>query len=79
MPDEIRASAAKADGPLVEAYLKHEQNASDAVNFKTVPETATVGEGRAMVKLFKLADLFVTKSGQADEPIKGWVPDDKLL
>jgi len=79
VPDEIRQPAALSEGATVEDYLKHGQNASDAVNFKTVPETASVGEGRAMLKLFKLADLFVTKTGQADEPIKGWVPDDRLL
>lgn len=79
VPADLRAQATGPAGARVEQYLKHEQNGSDAVNFKVVPETATVGDGRAMVKLFKLADLFVTRTGQADEPIKGWVPDDKLL
>ncbi len=79
VPNELKALAVGVTGGTVADYLKHGQNAADAVNFKSVPETASVGEGRAMVKLFKLADLFVTKTGQADEPIKGWVPDDKLL
>ena len=66
-----------------DARLKHYfasgQNAADAVNFRWIPETATVGQGRAMLDLYRTADLFVTKTGQADEPIKGWVPDDRLL
>lgn len=59
-------------------YFAHDQNASDSLNFKTIPETATVGEARAMKSLYKLADIFVTKTGGVDEPIRGWVPDDKL-
>lgn len=62
----------------VEQYLARGQNRADAVNFQMVPETATVGEAKRVLDLFKTADLFVTKTGQKGEPIKGWVPDDKL-
>ncbi|HEY9012751.1 MAG TPA: hypothetical protein VIN06_17225 [Devosia sp.] len=68
MPDDAKLSE----------YFVHDQNASDAINFKTIPETSTVGEARAVAKLYKLADLFVTKTGGAEEPILGWVPDDRL-
>jgi hypothetical protein len=67
------------DGATVQAYLEAAQNKADAVNFKTVPETATVGESRAVMRLFNTADLFVTKTGAETDPVKGWVPDDKLL
>jgi hypothetical protein len=66
-------------GAKVEQYLAKGQNRADAVNFRSIPETATVGEARVTASVYKTADLFVTKSGRLDEPIKGWVPDDKLL
>lgn len=62
----------------VEQYLAKGQNRADAANFQMVPETATVGEAREVVRMFKTADLFVTRTGQKGEPIKGWVPDDRL-
>jgi len=60
-------------------YFDHERNRSDSVNFNMLPESATIGDARAMARVFKLADIFVTKTGQRDEAIKGWLPDDKLL
>lgn len=63
----------------VQKYLEHERNQADSVNFNMLPETATIGDARAMARIFKLADIFVTMTGQRDEAIKGWLPDDKLL
>lgn len=66
-----------ADASL-KAYFDSGQNRADALNFRWIPETATVGQGREVVRLYKTADLFVSQTGQPEEPIKGWVPDDRL-
>lgn len=73
VPSDLAADA------RLKSYFDNGQNRADALNFRWVPETATVGQGREMIRLYKTADLFVSKTGQADEPIKGWVPDDRLL
>jgi hypothetical protein len=74
-----RLIPAHVAGDTVQKYLDHEGNRSDAFNFSMLPETATIGDARAMARVFKLADIFITKTGQKDEPIKGWLPDDRLL
>lgn len=62
----------------IEQYLKQNQNESDATNFRMLPISATVADGRRTLDLYKTLDIFITDHGGVDEPVKGWVPDDKL-
>jgi hypothetical protein len=59
-------------------YLKFNQNAADAKNFRMLPASATVADGLRALDLYKTLDIFVTDHGTIDEPVSGWVPDDKL-
>lgn len=63
---------------LVGEYLKQDGNAADAANFRFLPAQATVEDGRRALRLYNTADIFVTDRGFPDEPVKGWVPDDRL-
>jgi hypothetical protein len=35
-------------------------------------------DGKRIVQLYKVSDLFITERGTATEPVLGWVPDDNL-
>lgn len=62
----------------VEEYLTRDKNKADAQNFKFLPLKATVEDARAMLNVYRVADLFANDSGSADEPVKGWLTDDTL-
>jgi len=72
--DEANGSTSKT----VDEYLKLNQNAADAKNFRAIIATATVADARNVVQFFKTADLFVSDHGTLEEPAKGWVTDDRL-
>jgi predicted small secreted protein len=74
----LDANLAVADGvePKVSDYLA--VNDADAKNFQFRPRTATVADGRSIMKLFGTADIFITEHGSATEPVIGWVTDTNL-
>lgn len=78
----IRHKLDQVDAAVVTVadYLKlnQNQNATDAVNFKCLPVSASVDDGRTVLRLFNASDLFITDRGNAEEPVKGWVTDDRL-
>jgi hypothetical protein len=39
---------------------------------------ATVADGKRILQLYKVTDIFVTERGTIEEPVIGWVPDDNL-
>ena len=58
--------------PALKALLEH--------SFEIVAETATLSDAKAKMENNSLCeDVFVTKTGSADEPILGWITDNALL
>lgn len=43
-----------------------------------LPISATVADGLRTLDLYKTLDILIIGRGGADEPVKGWVADDKL-
>jgi hypothetical protein len=74
----IRSKLDDRTDATIADYLKRSQNGADAVNFKALPTTATVADGRRLLQLYNVTDLFITDHGTLEEPAKGWVADDKL-
>lgn len=66
------------NGKTLADYRALDKNASDALNFRFIPETATVGDARRLLKTYATVDLFVTATGSPEEPVKGWLTDTQL-
>lgn len=66
------------DDQTVGDYRAADTHAADAVNFRFIPETATVGQARQVLKTYGTVDLFVSPTGRPDEPISGWLTDTQL-
>lgn len=48
--------------------------------FVIIPETATLNDAQqAIKKIATVQDVFVTKSGSANEPLLGWLTDSRIL
>jgi hypothetical protein len=59
-------------------YLADGGNAADAKNFRFLHAQATLADARSILRLYDTADIFITDRGTADEPVKGWLTDDRL-
>jgi hypothetical protein len=62
----------------VSDYMANPASHSAAVNFSNIATTATVDDGRRLLQLRRVTDIFVTAHGRQDEQTIGWVPDDNL-
>jgi hypothetical protein len=74
----LRKKLDDASAQTVADYLALGHNAVDAKSFRTLPWSATVADGVRTLKLYKTFDIFLTDHGADDEPVRGWVPDDKI-
>jgi len=63
----------------IEKYIGVKSKRVAARNFCWAARSHTIADGRSMLQLRKLTDIFVTEHGQSDEPVLGWVPDYNLL
>lgn len=70
--------ALPADAKLGE-FLIDVTRATDAKRYRFVPASATVAFARQVLSTHNVADIFVTDGGQEDEPVKGWITDERLL
>jgi len=73
-----KLAAALPDDKTVADYRAADSHAADAVNFRFVPENATVGQARQVLRTYGTVDLFITPTGRPDEPISGWLTDTQL-
>ena len=74
----IRSKLYEQDKPgNVGVYL--EKHLADATNFRFLTERATVGDARNLMKMFNTVDVFITTNGNPEEPVRGWVTDDRVL
>lgn len=73
-----KLAAGLADEKTVADYRAKDSHAADAVNFRFIPENATVGQARQVLKTYGTVDLFITPTGRPDEPISGWLTDTQL-
>ncbi|MFD2053541.1 hypothetical protein ACFSQT_10690 [Mesorhizobium calcicola] len=74
----LRKKLDDTSAKTVADYMAIKQNTADAKNFRILPLSATVADGVRTLELYKTLDIFITDHGAADEPVTGWVPDDKL-
>jgi hypothetical protein len=79
----IRRKLYDAADPLVPTIAEYKalndgKNGADAINFKMLPATATVEDGRRTLTLYQVADIFISDRGGADEPVQGWATDGTL-
>jgi hypothetical protein len=66
------------NGMTVGSYLDDPANLADARLMHGIGAQATLSDGRRVLKLYNVVDLFVTQNGTLTEPAIGWVPDDHL-
>lgn len=75
----IRKKLDDGKAATVADYLRLARNAADAINFRMLPSSATVADGIRSLSLYKTLDIFISDTGRSDDPVLGWVTDDKLI
>jgi len=73
-----RMPASVGQNDKLDAYLKLDGNAADAKNFRFLGAGAALAEARSVVERYRVLDIFITDTGKAEEPTKGWTTDDLL-
>jgi hypothetical protein len=69
----------QSDAPdTLDDYLKRDVNRDRARNFSWSGRRATIKDGRRLLEIRKVTDLFVTEHGRDDEPVLGWITDENL-
>ena len=79
----IRGKLYKPGDPAVKTTSDYKalnggKNGADAINFKMLPATATVEDGRRTLTLYQVADIFISDRGGAEDPVQGWATDGTL-
>jgi hypothetical protein len=74
----IRQKNMSANITTVAQYLAVAGNLPDAGQMHAINQQATISDGLRVLKLYNVADIFVTQNGTLSEPALGWVPDDHL-
>jgi hypothetical protein len=71
-----RMPATYAEDADLSVYLAQNDNRADAKVFRFLGVGATLTEARSIVERYRVLDIFLTETGNREEPVKGWTTDD---